>query len=160
MHRCGTSQATLVVNKPPTNAEDLRNSGSVGSIPGSGRPLRGRHDNPIPSSCLENPMDRGAWQATVHEVAKTRILLNRLGTHSLVYVCPSPGRAVGWGAITFLRYSMKSMTTEESLDPWLSSVLLLLFFPWATVKHVEIYFKRAAPLFNCSYFKSEQCDVQ
>ena len=73
MHRCGTFQVTLMVNKPPANAEDLRNSGSVGSIPGSGRPPRGRHDNPIPSSCLENPMDRGAWQATVHEVAKTQI---------------------------------------------------------------------------------------
>ena len=62
----------VVVNKPPANAEDLRNSGSVGSVPGSGRPPRGRHDNPILSSGLENPMDRGAWQATVHEVAKSQ----------------------------------------------------------------------------------------
>ena len=43
-------------------------TGDVGSIPGSGRPLGGGHGNPLQYSCLENPMDRGAWQATVHRV--------------------------------------------------------------------------------------------
>ena len=39
-------------------------------IPGSGRPHGGGHGNPLQCSGLENPMDRGAWQATVHVVAK------------------------------------------------------------------------------------------
>ena len=46
------------------------NAGDQGSIPGSGRSLWGGHGNPLQYSCLENPMDRGAWQATVHGVAE------------------------------------------------------------------------------------------
>ena len=50
------------------NAEDTRD---VSSIPGSGRSLGGGHDNPLQYFCLENHMDRGAWWATVHGVAKS-----------------------------------------------------------------------------------------
>ena len=50
-------------------------AGDVGSIPGSGRSSRGGHSNPLQYSCLENPMDRGAWQATDHRVTKTRTRL-------------------------------------------------------------------------------------
>ena len=42
----------------------------MGSIPGSERSPGGEHDNPLQYSCLENPMDRGAWQATVLGVAE------------------------------------------------------------------------------------------
>ena len=45
-------------------------AGDVGSIPGLGRSPGGEHGNPLQCSCLENPMDRGAWQATVHGVPK------------------------------------------------------------------------------------------
>ena len=57
----------LVVQNPPASAGDMRD---VGSIPGSGRPPGGGPGNPLQYSCLENPMDRGAWKATVHGVAK------------------------------------------------------------------------------------------
>ena len=43
----------------------------MGSIPGLGRSPEGGQSNPLQYSCLENPMDRGAWQAIVHEVAKS-----------------------------------------------------------------------------------------
>ena len=46
--------------------ESTCNAGDTGSIPGSGRSLGGGHGNPLQYSCLENAMDRGAWQATVH----------------------------------------------------------------------------------------------
>ena len=46
------------------------NAGDKGSIPGSGRSLEGGHGNPLQYSCLENPMDKGAWWATVHRVTK------------------------------------------------------------------------------------------
>ena len=49
------------------NAGDIRD---VGSILGLGRSPGGGHGNPLQYSCLENPMDRGAWRATVHQVAK------------------------------------------------------------------------------------------
>ena len=46
-------------------------AGNVGSIPGLGRSPGGGHGNPVQYSCLENPMDRGAWQATVHRVVES-----------------------------------------------------------------------------------------
>ena len=47
--------------------ESASNAGDLGSIPGLGRSPGGGHGNPLQYSCLENPMDRGAWQATVHK---------------------------------------------------------------------------------------------
>ena len=52
---------SAVVKNPPTNAGDIRDAGL---IPGSGRSPRGGHDNPLQYSCLENPIDRGAWRVT------------------------------------------------------------------------------------------------
>ena len=56
-----------VVKNPPTNARDR---GDVGSIPGLGRSPGEGKGNPLQYSCPENSMDRGAWWATVHGVAK------------------------------------------------------------------------------------------
>ena len=53
-----------------------RNAGDVGSIPGLGRSPGERNGNPLQYSCLENPMDGGAWRATVHGVAKSRTRLS------------------------------------------------------------------------------------
>ena len=57
----------LVVKNPPANAGDITD---VGLIPGLGRSLGGGHGNPLRYSCLENPMDRGAWRAAVPRVCK------------------------------------------------------------------------------------------
>ena len=57
-----------VVKNPPANEGD---TGDVGLIPGSGRSLGEGNGNPLQYSCLGNPMDRGAWRATVHGVAKS-----------------------------------------------------------------------------------------
>ena len=59
-----------VVKNPPANAED------EGLIPGSGRAPEKGNGNPLQYSFLENPMARGAWWATVHEVAKSRTRLS------------------------------------------------------------------------------------
>ena len=64
----GTSQVALVVKNPPANTGDVRDAFS---IPGFGRSLAGGNGNPLWYSCLENPIDRGAWRATVHGVAKS-----------------------------------------------------------------------------------------
>ena len=56
-------RVALVVKNPPAKAGDLRD---MGLIPGSGRSPRRGHGNPLQCSYLENPMDRGAWRATVH----------------------------------------------------------------------------------------------
>ena len=57
----------LVVKNPSAKTGNARDTGSV---PGSGRSPGGGHGNPLQYSCLENPMDRGAWQAIVNGVAK------------------------------------------------------------------------------------------
>ena len=59
----------LVVKNPPANAGDMRDAGL---IPGLGRSPGGEHGNPLQYSCLENPIDRGAWWAIVHRVAKSQ----------------------------------------------------------------------------------------
>ena len=61
------SQVALVVKNLPANVGDIRDTGS---IPGLGRSPGGRRGNPLQYSCLENPMDRGAWKAKDHRVAK------------------------------------------------------------------------------------------
>ena len=54
------SQVALVVKDSPASVGDVRDTGF---IPGSGRSPGGRHGNPLQYSCLENPVDRGAWRA-------------------------------------------------------------------------------------------------
>ena len=66
------SQVAIVVKNPLANARDVRD---VGLIPGSGRSPEGRHENSLQYSGLENPMDRGAWQAIVHRVADSQVQL-------------------------------------------------------------------------------------
>ena len=62
------SQVALGEKDPPPNVEDIRD---MGSIPRSGRSPREGHGNPLQYSCLENPMNRGAWQAVVHRVTQS-----------------------------------------------------------------------------------------
>ena len=72
----------LVVKNPPANAvvRDLD------SVPGSERSPGGGHGNPPQYSCLENPMDRGAWRAMVHRVTKSLIQLKQLSTHTNMHL--------------------------------------------------------------------------
>ena len=67
------SQGARGVKNPPANAGDVRD---VGSIPGLGRCPGGGNGNLLQYSCLENSTDRGARQATVHEVTKSRTQLS------------------------------------------------------------------------------------
>ena len=63
------SQVVLVVKNLPANAGDIRD---VVSTPGLGRYPGGGNGNPLQYSRLENPMDRGAWQAAVHRVTRSQ----------------------------------------------------------------------------------------
>ena len=75
-------QAAPVVKNLPANAGDTRDSNS---IPGSGRSPGGGHGNSLQYSCLENPMDRGVWWATVHSIAKRQTRRKQLNMHT--YIC-------------------------------------------------------------------------
>ena len=71
--------ASQVVKNPPANAGDVTDAGS---IPGLARSPGGGHCNPLQYSCLENPMDRGAWRATIHRVAQSWTRLKQPSTHT------------------------------------------------------------------------------
>jgi len=71
-------QVVLVVKNLPASAGDIRDTGL---IPGSGRSPGEENGNSLQYSCLGNPMEGGAWQATVHGVAKSQTRLKRLSTH-------------------------------------------------------------------------------
>ena len=96
----------FVVKNPPTSAGDVR---KAGSIPGSGRSRGGGHGNPLQHSCLENPMDREAWQATVHGVAKNWTWLNT--------------NTYGKGVSHFhLSNHLLLSETQKQADEWESSI--------------------------------------
>ena len=67
----GAFQVALVVKNLPANIGDVKDAGLI----------LGGHGNPLQYSCLENPMDRGAWQAMVHRVVKSWTQLKRIGTN-------------------------------------------------------------------------------
>ena len=69
MYKSMSSQVVLVVKNLPVNAGDMRD---VGSVPGLGRSPRGENGKPHQYSCLKTSMDRGAWWATIHRVAKSQ----------------------------------------------------------------------------------------
>ena len=75
---CISSQVVVVVKNLLANTGDIRDANSV---PGLGRSPGEEQGNPLQYSCLENPMDRGAWRATVHRVAKSWMRLKLLNLH-------------------------------------------------------------------------------
>ena len=73
------SQVVLIIKNPSANAGDKRDSGL---IPGSGRSPGEGNGYPLQYSCLENPMDREAWQTTVHRVSNDQTQLKQLSMHT------------------------------------------------------------------------------
>ena len=76
--------ASEQVENLPANT---RHTGDVSSIPGPGRYAGGANGNPLQYFCLENPMDRGVWQATVSEVAKSQMWLNDWAQAQSMVMC-------------------------------------------------------------------------
>ena len=113
------------------NAED---AGDLSSFPGLGRTAGGGHGNPLQYSCLENPMNREAWRATVHGVTKSQTRLKLLSMHGCI--ChPSPKfhdchfSFIWWNAPWFLlcdlphcsgSMNLICYTTNMSLVVWLA----------------------------------------
>ena len=73
MHIFAFVSVSLAFPGGPNSKTSARNVGDLGLIPGSGRFSGERSGNPLQYSCLGNPMDRGAWQTTVHGVMKSQM---------------------------------------------------------------------------------------
>ena len=141
----------------PANAGDVRDPGS---IPGSGISPGEGNGNPLQYSCLENPTDRGAWQATVHRIAKSWIWLKWLSMHKpggqnirrqlplkrqLTTQQAMPGRATCRSA----RDSQEAKGGREN-----SGQEYLLCFPWEGKGK-----NRFAQMLSCAQFFATPCTV-
>ena len=92
------------------------NAGDAGLIPGLGRSPRGGHGYPLQYSCLENPMDRGAWRATVHRVAKSWTRLRRPSTLAWGFMPWACRILVPWPGIEPLPLAFEA----QSLNNWIT----------------------------------------
>ena len=100
-----------MVKNPPANAGDTRDAGS---IPGLGRSPGGRHRNPLQCSCLENPVDRRVWRATVHGVAKTQTRLSdQIAQHIILPVRPA---RIDFSPFAFRSSGANAFALESSLS--------------------------------------------
>ena len=120
---------------PPSNTKAallvkilLASAGEADLIPGSGRSPGGGHSNPLQYSCLENPMDRGAWRAMVHKVSKSWTRLKRLSTQTTqIYLSYNSGGNGSSGVKTKvwkdLFPSVPSKALGENLVPHLFRLL-------------------------------------
>ena len=115
LHR--VSQVVLVVKNLPVNAGHLRD---VGSIPGLAKSPGEGNGNPLQYSCGENPMDRGAWWATVYGVAKSQTWLKWLSTHRCLFclaefiILPSPSHLSAFSSyFTPLSLPVCSLTQDQ-----------------------------------------------
>ena len=91
----------------------------TGSIPGSGRSPGEGHGNPLQYSCLETPMDRGVWQATVHRVTKSQ---TRLKQHSM-HACP-------WDRWYMNQWPLVEEELEEWWEPKGSVIVYHIVINW------------------------------
>ena len=121
LYICQASQIALMVKNTPTNAGDVRDTGS---IPGSGRSPRGGNGNPFQYSCLENPMDIGAWWAIVHRVTQSQTQLKwfSMHTHRKTIIKTTKTSILGSGVIVILFSYIFQIVFDECI---------LLFKNWS-----------------------------
>ena len=97
MFRAGASQVVLVVKNPPANAGDIKDEGST---PETGRSLGGGNGNPLQYAGWKNPMDRGAWWATVLRVTKSQTRLKQFSMLACTFTAALFTIAKIWGKLS------------------------------------------------------------
>ena len=110
-------------------------AGDLGLIPGSGRSPEEENGNPLQYSCLENPMDRGAWWATVHRVTKSRTWLSDF--NSLHFTKSNDwyrvGKALGWWRQRLRHHTLRRLQGNIFsclFEFWLAQVLVFWCLCW------------------------------
>ena len=141
-----SSQVALVVKKPPASAGDVR---EASLIPGLGRGPGGGHGNPFQYSCLENPMDRDAWQVLVGRVTRSCTQLKWLSTHAFKFFTV-PTRPCG----SRLCHPFSPISCYVFLKTTCSSCILSFGF-WNTANFVaplDVLLDILFSLSECMYF--------
>ena len=107
------------------------NAGDAGSIPGSGSSPGGGRGNPLQYSCLEDPVDRGAWWATMHGVTKSQTQLKQLSSSSSTYK-GFPGGSVVKNLPVMQETQVLSLGWKEPLEKGMAthSSILAWRIPW------------------------------
>ena len=143
----GATQVPLEVKSPPVNAGDIRD---YGLIPGSGRCFGEEHGNPCQYSCLENPMDRGAWMVTVYRVTKSWTQLKQLSTHTHTHTRTHTGPISQWdttgcqsGTFTsgFSDSAQSASAPPTSLQPFLKCSYTLDYREYIKIRleYTDVY---------------------
>ena len=114
----------------------------MGSIPASGRSPGGGNGNTLQYSCLENPMDRGAWQATVHRVAKSQTRLKRLSMHMCTFIYIHIYIYISWRrkwqpTPVFLPGEFHGQRSLAGCSPWSHRESDMT--KWLTQTHTRVY---------------------
>ena len=113
------------VKNPPANARDASDAGWI--LRSRGSPGKG-NGNPLQYSCLGNPMNRGAWWATVQWVTKSRTWLKRLGTHTHTHIVNYPENQISnsyllnsdtW-TLSIVQTFLSILWESPSYNPWIS----------------------------------------
>ena len=102
-----------MVKNLPVKAGD---SGDRDLIPGLGKSPGGEHGNPLQYSCLENPMDRGAWWATVHGVTKSRTRLRTEHAHTFISLTLIKHRITRENQITKNSSNLRAAVTRSTAE--------------------------------------------
>ena len=118
--------------KKRTSGESTCSVGDLGVTPGLGRSPEGGHDNPLQYFCLENPMDRETWWATVHGVAKTGTRLSNLTQHSTAW-----HHILVSDRTLFGKYLILSSAMTRNFSTPISVVLTYLLF---LIIHLKVCF--------------------
>ena len=152
MQVCLASQVVLLVKNPSANAGDVRDAGSS---PGLGRSPGGGPGKQLQYSCLENPMDRGAWRATIHGITKSQTWLKQLSmhTHKSVYkIKISEGTQLGPKDIDILALIVIGKLLPEKVP-----ICISIDSIWMSICFKTIYkLRRISIPWNRNTFKNEE----
>ena len=115
----------------------------MSSIPGLGRSTGGEHGNPLQYSCVENPMDRASWQATVHRVTKSKMQLKWFSTHAHTYAQMEQLpwlEFTSWVKEVVSEYeSMNCVIHRETLASHLNLIIFFrIWLKWSTTLTIHV----------------------
>ena len=141
--------------------ESTCNAGVLGSIPGLGRSSGEGNGNPLEYSCLENPMDRGGWWATVHGVARVRCDVATTAPPPPLLICilAQSDQSKVWEKSLSLSLSLTSSPVCQALLCQWSTLSWVIFFSLHSLLGFWVYYVKKAHRFSVQCLLYKSCSV-